>query len=367
MMQIPFSKPYITDDDIKIVTQCLKEERLSQGKYVELFERRFAEYVGAKHAIAVSSGTTALHTVMVALGVKECDEVIVPSFSFIATANCVLYQRAKPIFVDIESTTFNIDPKKIPEKITKRTKAIIPVHYGGQPCDMNVINKIGKECGIKIVEDASEAHGSQYKERMIGSLGDVACFSFYPNKNMTTGEGGIITTNDNEIARKARMIRSHGQDSRYHHIMLGYNYRMTDIQACLGISQLGRLDSIVETKRKLAKHYDDEITKHCKNVRIPFVKDNRIHTYMFYSVYFPSKELRNRVQLVLERSGIETRVAFPPIHLQPFYRELYGFREGYLPITEDVANRILSLPIYTTMTKEEQDYVVNTIQTCENC
>ncbi len=367
MMQIPFSKPHITDDDIKTVSQCLKEERLSQGKYVELFERRFAKYVGVKHAIAVSNGTTALHTAMVALDIREGDEVIVPSFSFISTANCVLYQRAKPVFVDIESTTFNIDPKEISEKITKRTKAIIPVHYGGQPCDMDEINEISTTKNIVVVEDAAEAHGSLYKRKMAGSLGDVACFSFYPNKSITTGEGGIVTTNDNEIARKARMIRSHGQDSRYHHIMLGYNYRMTDIQACLGASQLRRLDSIVETKRKLAKHYDDEITKHCKNVRVPFVKDDRTHTYMFYSVCFPSREHRNRVQRVLERNGIETRIAFPPIHLQPFYRELFGFNEGYLPVTEDTANRILSLPIYATMTREEQDYVVNILQACENC
>jgi perosamine synthetase len=365
--KIPFYKPYLLRDDIDSVTKCLQEQRLSQGKYVETFEKGFAEYVGTKHAIATSSGTTALHTALAAMNIKEGDEVIVPSLSFIATANCALYQRAKPMFVDVDPQTFNIDPGKIESRITERTKLVIPVHYGGQPCDMDAINKIANDHDLMVLEDSAEAHGSKYRGKMAGSLGDAACFSFYPNKNITMGEGGIVTTNDDEIARKARLVRSHGQDSRYHHVLLGYNYRITDIQASLGISQLRRLNSVVEMKRELAAYYDDQIVKNCKDVHTPFVRDDRTHTYMFYSVCFPSREHRDRIQLVLERSGIETRIAFPPIHLQPLYRELFGFAEGYLPITEDIAGRILSLPIYPMMKKTEQDYVINILKTCEDC
>jgi dTDP-4-amino-4,6-dideoxygalactose transaminase len=357
--KIHFHVPYLTPDDVDSVAKCLRETRLSQGKYVEDFEKQFAEYVGTKHAIATSNGTTALHTALAAMNVKEGDEVIVPSFSFIATANCVLYQKAKPIFVDVDSRTFNIDPEKIEPRITERTKAIIPVHYGGQPCDMDEINKIARNHNLMILEDSAEAHGSKYRGKMAGNLGDAACFSFYPNKNLTTGEGGMVTTNNDEIARKAKLIRSHGQDSRYHHIMLGYNYRMTDIQASLGISQLRRLNSVVEMKRKLAAYYDDQITRNCKDVSVPLVKNDRTHTYMFYSVCFQSQKHRDHMQLILEKSGIETRIAFPPIHLQPLYQELFGFTSGSLPITEDIANRILSLPIYPMMKKTEQDYIVS--------
>ena len=360
--KIPFHKPYLTPDDVDSVTKCLREQRLSQGKYVEDFEKDFAEYVGTKHAIATSSGTTALHTALAAMNIKEGDEVVVPSFSFIATANCVLYQKAKPVFVDVDSQTFNIDPEKIESRITERTKAIIPVHYGGQPCDMDTINKIARDQGLMVLEDSAEAHGSKYRSKMVGALGDAACFSFYPNKSITTGEGGIVTTDNDEIARKARLVRSHGQDSRYHHVMLGYNYRMTDIQASLGISQLRRLNSVIEMKRKLAAYYDDQITRHCKDVSVPFVKNDRTHTYMFYSVCFPSQKSRDRAQLMLEKSGIETRIAFPPIHLQPLYHELFGFAAGCLPITEDIATRILSLPIYPVMKKTEQDYVVSILK-----
>jgi dTDP-4-amino-4,6-dideoxygalactose transaminase len=359
--KIPFSIPYLTREDEDAVARCLRETRLSQGKYVETFEREFAEYVGTKYAIATSNGTTALHTALAAMNIKEGDEVIVPSFSFIATANCVLYQRAKPVFVDVDSKTFNIDPEKIEAGITKRTRAIIPMDYGGQPCDMDEISKIANDHNLMILEDSAEAHGSRYKSKMAGNLGDAGIFSFYPNKNMTTGEGGIVTTNDDEIARKAKLIRSHGQDSRYHHIMLGYNYRMTDIQASLGVSQLHRLDAVVAMKAKLAEYYDDQITQYCRDVTVPFVKNDRTHTYMFYSVCFPSQKQRDVGELTLEKSGIETRIAFPPIHLQPLYRELFGFKEGYLPTTEDLANRILSLPIYPTMRKADQDYVVKVL------
>ena len=359
---IPFSIPYLTREDEAAVAKCLRETRLSQGKYVETFEKEFAEYVGTKHAIATSNGTTALHTALAAMNVKEGDEVIVPSFSFVATANCVLYQRSKPVFVDVDSQTFNIDPEKIEQKITKRTKAIIPMDYGGQPCDMDEINEIARDHSLMILEDSAEAHGSKYKSKMAGNLGDAGIFSFYPNKNITTGEGGMVTTNSDEIARKARLIRSHGQDSRYHHIMLGYNYRMTDIQASLGVSQLHRLNTVIAMKRRLAEYYDDQISQHCKDVTVPFVKNDRTHTYMFYSICFPSQKHRDRSELMLEKSGIETRIAFPPIHLQPLYRELFGFTEGYLPVTEDLANRILSLPMYPTMQKADQDYVVNALK-----
>jgi len=358
--KIPVADPYITREDVRAVAQAIKNKRLSQGQYVDRFEREFASYLGRKHALAAMNGTAALHLAIMSVGVKPGDEVIVPSFTFIATSNCVLYAGAKPVFVDIDPNTYNIDPEKIERLISPRTKAIIPVHYAGQPADMDPILEIAERRGLCVIEDAAEAHGATYKNRKAGAIGELGCFSFYPNKNMTTGEGGMLVTDDDEIAEKACLLRSHGQDSRYHHVTIGYNYRMTDMQAALGMVQLRRLDRILRKKREAAEYYG-KLLLGTEGVQPPQVMQHTTHTYMFYTVKFLKAGVRDGVMEHLDERGIETRIAFPPAHLQPYYRSLYGYKEGYLPVTEECARTVLSLPIYPRIKREDQRFIAESI------
>jgi len=361
--KIPLADPYITKEDVEAVAKALKEKALSQGRYVQSFEGQFAKYVGVKRAVAASSGTTALHIALAAIDTSSNDEVITPSFSFVATANSALYQGAKPIFADINPLTYNINPDQIKSKITRKTKAIIPVHYAGQPADMDPILEMAEKHDLYVIEDAAEAHGAQYKRKKAGSLGDLNCFSFYPNKNMTTGEGGMITTNDDELAEKMRMIRSHGQDQRYHHVMLGYNYRMTDLQAALGLVQLRRLDWVVAKKVEKATYYNERVGELFDDrIQTPYVAPYATHVYMFYPIRFKNNATREKAIKRLEEKGIETRVAFPPIHLQPLYQSLHGYKSGYLPVTEKTCDTILCIPIYPHITHEEQDYVLSALK-----
>jgi dTDP-4-amino-4,6-dideoxygalactose transaminase len=316
--------------------------------------------VKSSHAVAVANGTAALHLALLSVGITSGDEVIVPSFTFAASSNCALYVGAKPVFVDIDPRTFNIDPQKIEKSISPRTKAIVAVHYAGQPADMDPILETAEKHDLHVIEDAAEAHGAMYKKRMAGSMGIVGCFSFYPNKSMTTGEGGMVVTNSRPVAEKIRLLRSHGQDSRYHHIMIGYNYRMTDMQAALGLTQLRKLDLILQKKREAAQYYDQLLSKE-ENVQTPYVIQNATHTYMFYTVKFPTETMRNRVMRHLNAKRIGTRIAFPPVHLQPVYRSLFEYKEGYLPVTEECAKRVLSLPIYPHILREDQKFVAEAI------
>lgn len=357
---IPVADPYVTEDDVKAVAEAVRNKRLSQGMYVERFEKAFSNYLKSRQALAVTNGTAALHLALLSIDVKSGDEVIVPSFTFIASSNSILYVGAKPVFVDIDPHTFNIDPQKIEKAVTSKTKAIIVVHYGGQPADLSPISEIAEKHGVPVIEDAAEAHGAKYKNRLAGSIGLIGCFSFYPNKNMTTGEGGIVVTNDNLIAEKIRLLRSHGQDSRYHHITIGYNYRMTDIQAALGAVQLRRLDWVLRKKEEAARYYT-ELLSDKKGIQTPHVMQDATHTYMFYTVKFPSKGVRDRVMEHLSEKRIETRIAFPPVHLQPFYRSLYGIQEGCLPVTEECAERVLSLPIYPHIRRRDQKFVIEAV------
>ena len=357
---IPVADPYISEDDVEAVAGAVRNKRLSQGEYVEKFEKAFSDYVKSSHALAVSNGTAALHLALLSVGVESGDEVIVPSFTFVASSNCALYVGARPVFVDIDPRTFNIDPQKIEKVISPKTKAIVVVHYAGQPADLDPILKIAEKHGLHVIEDAAEAHGAVYRSRMAGSIGHVGCFSFYPNKSMTTGEGGMVVTNSRPIAERIQLLRNHGQDSRYHHITIGYNYRMTDVQAALGLTQLGKLDLNLRKKQEAAKYYDQLLSSE-GDIQTPFVSPEATHTYMFYTVKFPNESLRNRVMQHLSVKGIETRIAFPPVHLQPFYRSLFGYKEGYLPVTEECAKRVLSLPIYPHIRREDQKFVAEAI------
>ena len=356
--------PYITEEDAYAVYRAVLERRLSQGFYVEKFENEFAKYVKAKEGIAVFNGTVALHLALSAIGVKSGDEVIVPSFSFISSANVILFQHAKPVFVDIDPLTFNLNPEDVRRKITDKTKAIIAVHYAGHPAEMDELMEIAEKNNLYLIEDAAEAHGSLYKGKMVGSLGHLACFSFYPNKNMTTGEGGMITTDDSELAEKLRMLRSHGRAEPLYYKFLGFNYRMTDIQAALGLVQLKRLEWVISKKIEKAEYYSKVIEEEYSDiVRPPYKAPHVRHTYMLYTVQFKSRKLREKAKELYLKENIETRTAFdPPIHLQPVYVEMFGYSRGYLPITEKTSDTVLSIPLFVEITQEEQDRVLDVLK-----
>jgi len=358
---ISISNVHIDDDGIRAVQDVLKSGQLAQGPKVEEFEKAFAAYIGTKHAVAVNSGTAALHLALLASGVGPGDEVITTPFSFIASANCCLYCGAVPIFADIDERTFNIVPHLIEKKITRKTKAVIIVHLYGQPCDMKEIIALCREHNLVLVEDACQAHGAQYAGQKVGSFG-IGCFSFYPTKNMTTSEGGIITTNREDVARKARMTRQHGQSERYVHDILGYNFRMTDIEAVIGISQLRNLDMANDKRTRNAMYLTEHISK-IKGLIPPYVAPNRRHVYHQFTIkvtegYGLSRdELRRR----LTSEGIGTGVHYPiPIHKQPLYRSM-GYNDN-LSVTEAVSKQVLSLPVHPGLTDEELKTITRALE-----
>ncbi len=358
---IPIAKPFIEEDDISGIISVLKSGMLSQGSVVEEFERMFSEYIGVKNAIAVSNGTTALDVALKAFRIGKGDEVMVPSFTFIATANVVLYQGAKPVFVDIDRNTYNIDPNDVLNNISPRTKAIIGVHLFGHPFDIKALSEICEDYGLILIEDCAQAHGAEYYGKRVGSFG-IGCFSFYPTKNITTGEGGIITTDSDKIAERCRYLRDHGQKKKYIHIILGYNYRMTNIQAALGISQLRKLDSLNNLRIRNAEYYNKNIK--AVGLKKPYKNKNVKHVYHQYVLEvedtFPLS--RDDFLRYLIRKGIGSAVHYPlPIYKQPLYRKL-GFDERYkCPVTEEVCKRILSIPVHPRLSKDDLKYITETI------
>lgn len=357
---IPIAAPCIDDISIRAVEDVLRSASLAQGPKVEEFEEAFAFYVGTKYAIAVSSGTAALHVALLASGISKGDEVITTPFSFISTANAILFCGAEPVFVDIDEKTFNIDPKLICEKITPKTKAILPVHLYGQPCDMTEIVKICDEYGLTLIEDACQAHGAEYQGRKVGSFG-IGCFSFYPTKNMTTGEGGMITTDNKDIVQRARMIRSHGQKERYLHEILGYNHRMTDIAAALGICQLKRLEEFNSKRIENAKFSTDEISK-IEGLLPPFVAAERKHVFHQFTVKVTEDFglARDELHQALARNGISSAIYYPlPIHKQPLYQKL-GYCDS-LPVSERIAQQVLSLPVHPGLVEEDLKTIVRAL------
>lgn len=357
---IPIARPVLNDDEIQSVTNVLKSGILCQSSKVREFEREFAEYIGVKHAVATSSGTTALHTTLLAHGIKNGDEVITTPFTFIATSNSILFCNAKPVFADVDERTFNINPNLIEEKITDKTKALLIVHLYGQPCDMKPITKICKDNDLVLIEDACQAHGAEYNGRGLGSFG-TGCFSFYPTKNIITGEGGIITTNDAGIAKTSRMLRDHGSSKRYHHDILGYNYRMTDLNAAIGIEQLKKLEKL--NKKRIANA--EFLTKGISRIRgllPPLIMPNTRHVFNQYTIRVTGDFPLSREELMqrLEKRGIETRVYYPiPIYKQPFYKELgYG---SNLSVSEMLAREVLSLPVHPMLTDKDLEAIVEAL------
>jgi len=348
-------RPDIGKKETKEVSKILKSEFLIQGENVEKFESRVAEYLNVKYAVAVSSGTAALHLSLVAMEIGKDDEVIVPDFTFPATGNVVALVGARPVLVDIDLKTYNIDPVEIEKSITSRTKAIIPVHLFGQSADMEPIIDIAKKHNLYIIEDAACALGAEYKGRKCGTMGDIGCFSFHPRKAITTGEGGMIVTNNTEIAERIRALRNHGvvnRNGEYKFEYAGFNYRMTDFRGAIGWIQMEKIDKIIGRRIELAKLYDS-LLGNIDEVQPPFVANGNKHIYQSYVVLLDDQINRDAVIRKLKERGIETTIGTYALHCQPFYRKTYGFKEGELGNSYRVFKQGLCLPLYPQMEQKD--------------
>lgn len=358
-IKVPIAKPIIGEEEIENVVEVLKSGMIAQGPKVMEFEEKFANWIGAKYGIATNSGTSALHVALLACGIGEGDEVITTPFTFIASGNAIVYTGATPVFADIDLDTYTIDPDKIEDLITDKTKAILPVQLYGQAADMDKIREIAEKHDLKIIEDAAQAHGAEYNGEKVGTLGDMACFSFYPTKNMTTSEGGMITTNDEELAKKAQMFRAHGASERYHHDEIGYNFRMTDIAAAIGLAQLKVIDEFND-KRISNANYLNEQLKDIEGIVTPKSPDNYKHVYHQYTVRVEKGNRDDWVEF-LTNKGIGTGIHYPiPLYNQPIYKKL-GI-EGDCPLAEKAADNVISLPVHPSLTKEDLDLVVDAVK-----
>jgi perosamine synthetase len=358
---IPIAKPLIGEEEKTAVMHVLDSGMLASGPRTEEFEKKFAEYVGTKYAMATTSGTTALHLGLLALGVTHGNEVILPSFSFIATANVVLFCDAVPVFCDVDPKTFNIDPEKIEKLITKKTKAIMPVHLYGQAADMKPIQEIADSHGIHVIGDACQAHGAAYDGKMVGSFGDVECFSFYPTKNMTTGEGGMVTTDNEQIAELTISLRNHGREKTkwgYEHGRLGYNYRMTDIAAAIGLEQLKKLPKNIQMRQNNADYYD----RHLLSVETPYVIPKTRHAYHQYTVKSTN---RDALTQNLKKNEIGYGIYYPqPLHT---YKHLQKYAHKDLKISEKLGDEVVSLPVHPGLTNEELKKIVDVVNKVYQC
>ncbi|MBE7433590.1 MAG: DegT/DnrJ/EryC1/StrS family aminotransferase [Anaerolineales bacterium] len=350
---INISRPQIGDEEKRAVLGVLDSGHLAQGPKVREFEEAFAKWTDTKYGIAVSSGTTALHVALLAHGIGPSDEVITTPFSFIASANCILYTGARPVFVDIEPNYFLLNPDKIEEAITPRTKAIIPVHLFGQIADMDAIAEIAKKHNLVIIEDACQSHGAMYKGKKVGAWG-TACYSFYPTKNMTTIEGGMITTNNPQVAEQSRLLRNHGSPKRYLHDTLGFNFRMTDIQAAIGLVQLGKVDNWNRQRQDNARFLTGKLSP-LSGVKTPKVRRNSEHVFHQYTICVEKD--RDKMVEGLNSAGIAAGVYYPiPIHRQPLYMGM-GYEKD-MPITEKLAKQVISLPVHPALIQNELEKIV---------
>ncbi len=371
-MEIPLARPDLTEREIEAVVRVLRTPYLSLGPMLQEFERKLSEYAGVKHAVAVNSGTSALHLCVKALGIGEGDEVITTPFSFIASANCILFERARPVFVDIDPQTLNIDVSQIEGEITPRTRAILAVDVFGHPAEWDALNAIAQRHGLALIEDSAEALGAEYKGRKAGSFGDAAVFAFYPNKQITTGEGGAVLTDSDEVARLGRSLRNQGRGEGssagwLRHERLGYNYRLSDINCALGLAQLERLDELLTQRERVARLYRERLEPLERKglLRRPYVAPHVKVSWFVYVVRLEgsfTREDRDRVLRGLQERGIGCADYFPPIHLQPFYRERFGYRPGDFPVAEAVSERTIALPFHPRLTEAEVDSVVQELE-----
>jgi perosamine synthetase len=367
MKRIPLASADIGDLEIQAVVDVMKTKRLALGPKIIEFEEKIAAYANTKHGIAVNSGTSALHLMVKALGIGTGDEVITTPFSFVASANCILFENAKPVFVDIDPNTLNLNVTRIEAAITPNTKAILAVDVFGQAADWDELSILAKKYDLKLIEDSAEAIGAQYKGRQAGSLGEVGVFAFYPNKQMTTGEGGIIVTDDDEIARICRSLLNQGRGesgSWLQHERMGFNYRISDLNCALGIVQLERLDEMLAMRQNVADLYNERLNE-IDEVHTPFVATDMKISWFVYVIRLSdkySREDRDRIQKELRERGIENNNYFSPIHLQPYFRELYGYKAGDFPVTEQISDRTIALPFHNHLPIEDIDYVVSALK-----
>ena len=358
--KIPLIRPIIAEQEVEAAARVLRSRMLAQGAITADFERNFAHYVGVNEAVALSSGTAALDVAVKSAGIKQGDEVITTAFSFIASANAILYQGARPIFADIKQNTFNIDPEDLQAKITNKTKAVLAVHLFGQPFDVAAIREICADHDLLLIEDCAQAHGAEYEGRKVGSFG-TGCFSFYATKNMTTGEGGMVTTGDAAVARTARLLRDHGQADKYVHTVLGYNYRMTDVEAAVGIVQLEKLDAMNAKRIGNAYYLNRHLT--IEGATLPHAARGTTHVYHQYVIMLARATDRNRFAAYLQAHGIGCAVHYPlPIYQQPLYQSLGYSRElAACPVAEEVAQSVLSLPVHPALTRDDLAHIVQTV------
>lgn len=375
LFMIPYGRQTIDEDDINAVVDVLKSDYLTTGPKIAEFEQAVASYTGAKYAVAISNGTSALHAACFAAGIGRGDEVITTPLTFAASANCVLYCGGTPVFADVDPYTYNIDPEDIRKKITDKTKAIIAVHLAGQPCDMDEIHSIAQEHNLIVIEDGAHALGSVYKGKKVGCLSDMTTFSFHPVKPITTGEGGMIMTDNGELYKRLVLFRSHGitRDESmmtrnegpwfYQQLDLGYNYRITDIQCALGCSQMRKLDKFLKRRRELAERYNNAFIE-CDNIVTPYQLPDTQSGWHLYIVQVKNHD-RKQVFETLRDKGIGVNVHYIPVYMHPYYQE-HGYKDVHCANAEEIYSHIISLPLYPGLTDDQQDYVIDTLkQLCE--
>lgn len=375
MKQIPFHEPYITDEEIAEVVDSLRSGWLTMGPKTARFEKEFARYIGSKYSVTSNSCTAALHLALKAIDLKPGDEIIIPAMTFTATGEVICYFNAKPVIVDVDRDTHNIDTSQIEQAITSKTRAIIPVHFAGQPCDMDEILSIADKYGLFVIEDAAHSLPAWYKGRKVGTIGDITCFSFYATKTLATGEGGMVTTKNDEWAERIKVLRLHGISKDawkrysnegswfYEVIEAGYKYNMTDVQAALGIAQLKKVEWMRERRAYIAERYT-EAFRGLDTIAVPYVEPDRVSAWHLYVVKLNIERLQvNRATFIegLKAKGIGASVHFIPLHIHPFYRDTFGYKPGDFPGSEWIYERSVSLPIYPGMTDNDIDRVIEAV------
>lgn len=361
---IPIARPFLSEEEVEAVTEVLRSGILARGPRVKEFEERFAKYIGRKHAIATSSGTSALHISNLLMGISGNSEVIIPPITFFATASTVLFCGGRPVFADVDPETYTLDPVSVERRVTSATRAILPVDLYGQTADYDAIQRIADKNNLKIIEDACQAHGAEFNRKMAGSFGDISSFSFYATKNMTTGEGGIVLTDDDQIAERVMLLREHGEDTHYNHVLLGYNYRMTEISAAIGIVQLRKIDEMVRRRQENARMLTEEL-ENVKGLETPVTGKGRVHSFYQYIIRVNKKSPVSREKLMehLQKKGIGSRPSYPiPLYEQPVLKNLRI--TGQCPEAERLLPQLLELPVHPHVKAEDVQLIGKSVKEC---
>ena len=372
--KIPLFESYWEEDDVESVANVIRRGRYwTTGPEIEQLEKEIANYVSKKYALSFNSGTSALHAVLLAHDLTT-GEVIIPSFTFISTASSVVLAGAKPIFAEIEEDSYGLSSEDVKEKITSKTRAIIPVHYGGAPCkEIKILKEVADDHNLVLIEDAAESLGSKIDEEMVGTFGHSSMFSFCQNKVITSGEGGIIVSDSEDAYQKLKLIRSHGRvenkngyfstTKELDYVRAGYNYRMSSITAALALSQFKKIDKIIKMRRAKANYFNERLSK-IKNIKIPTGLKNHFHVYQMYTIQLENNKIREKLRQSLTEAGIMTKVYFNPVHLKTFYRENFNYKQGDLPKTEKISGKVLTLPLYPKLNNKKMDYIIGRIKDC---